>query len=126
GLVQIRGYVTSADNYSAMQRLVTLRAGLDPLIEGVQAERALAARRADDGGVDARDYRDLTRATDTAAAGVVVASHQTSPGKSVVVSQLNDAATFSARTGGCCCAIVGGGQAGDNDLAVGPHPIGGA
>ncbi|GAA3462533.1 nitrate- and nitrite sensing domain-containing protein [Saccharothrix longispora] len=70
GLVQIRGYVTSADNYSAMQRLVTLRAGLDPLIEGVQAERALAARRADDGGVDARDYRDLTRATDTAAAGV--------------------------------------------------------
>ncbi|MGM1065431.1 sensor histidine kinase, partial [Saccharothrix sp. Mg75] len=70
GLVQIRGYVTRADNYSSMQRLVTLRAGLDPLIEGVQAERALAAQRPDDGGVDERRYRDLTRATDTAAAGV--------------------------------------------------------
>ncbi|QFZ22027.1 sensor histidine kinase [Saccharothrix syringae] len=70
GLVQIRGYVKSADNYAAMQRLVTLRAGLDPVIEGVQAERAMAARREEGAGVNAADFRDLPRATDTAAAGL--------------------------------------------------------
>ncbi|MFD7656149.1 nitrate- and nitrite sensing domain-containing protein [Actinosynnema sp. NPDC059797] len=70
GLVQIRGYVASADGYAAMQRLVTLRAGLDPLIEGVQSERALAAQRAEGQGVDADDFRTQVRTTDTAAAGV--------------------------------------------------------
>ncbi|GAA1298090.1 sensor histidine kinase [Saccharothrix xinjiangensis] len=70
GLVQIRGYVASADGYAAMQRLVTLRAGLDPLIEGVQSERAMAARRPEGQGVDADDFRVQVRTTDTAAAGV--------------------------------------------------------
>ncbi|WP_158852269.1 nitrate- and nitrite sensing domain-containing protein [Saccharothrix deserti] len=70
GVVQIRGYVKSADTYGSMQRIVTLRAGLDPLIAGVQAERARSAQRADDAGVAPDDFRDLVRATDTAAAGV--------------------------------------------------------
>ncbi|MFT7839047.1 nitrate- and nitrite sensing domain-containing protein [Saccharothrix sp. BKS2] len=70
GLVQIRGYVASSDGYAAMQRLVTLRSGLDPLIEGVQAERAMAAQRAEGQGVDADDFRTQVRTTDTAAAGV--------------------------------------------------------
>ncbi|MFC6094112.1 nitrate- and nitrite sensing domain-containing protein [Saccharothrix lopnurensis] len=70
GLVQIRGYVASSDGYAAMQRLVTLRSGLDPLIEGVQAERAMAAQRAEGQGVDVDDFRTQVRTTDTAAAGV--------------------------------------------------------
>ncbi|ONI90320.1 sensor with HAMP domain protein [Saccharothrix sp. ALI-22-I] len=70
GLIQIRGYVKSADTYGAMQRVVTLRAGLDPLIAGVQAERARSAQRAETAGVEGNDFRDLARATDNAAAGV--------------------------------------------------------
>jgi len=70
GVVQIRGYVKASEGYSAMQRMVTLRAGLDPLITAVQAERAFAARRGENAGVDARRFKELTRATDTAAAGV--------------------------------------------------------
>ncbi|WP_053721380.1 sensor histidine kinase [Saccharothrix sp. NRRL B-16348] len=70
GVVQIRGYVKSADTYASMQRIVTLRAGIDPLIAGVQAERARSAQRAEGAGVTDADFRDLTRATDNAAAGV--------------------------------------------------------
>ncbi|MFE2751270.1 nitrate- and nitrite sensing domain-containing protein [Actinosynnema sp. NPDC059335] len=70
GVVQIRGYVKSADTYAAMQRMVTLRAGIDPLIASVQAERAMSAQRAEDAGVPEREFHDLTRATDNAAAGV--------------------------------------------------------
>lgn len=70
GVVQIRGYVKSADTYASMQRVVTLRAGMDPLIAGVQAERARSARRAEGEGVPEADFRELTRATDNAAAGV--------------------------------------------------------
>lgn len=70
GLVQIRSYIKTADQYAGMQRLVTLRAGLDPLISHVQAERAFSARRADFTGVDLSRFRDLVRATDAAAAGV--------------------------------------------------------
>ncbi|MEU4443112.1 nitrate- and nitrite sensing domain-containing protein [Actinosynnema sp. NPDC050801] len=70
GLVQIRGYVKSADTYASMQRIVTLRAGIDPLIAGVQAERALSAQRSEGAGVPEREFRELTSATDNAAAGV--------------------------------------------------------
>ncbi|WP_447003110.1 nitrate- and nitrite sensing domain-containing protein [Saccharothrix isguenensis] len=70
GVVQIHGYVRSADNYAAMQRIVTLRGGLDPLIASVQAERALSARRPEGAGANSAEYPDLVRATDTAAAGV--------------------------------------------------------
>ncbi|MBW4720919.1 sensor histidine kinase [Saccharothrix obliqua] len=70
GMVQIRGYVRAADGYSAMQRMVTLRTGLDPLLAGVQAERALSARRAENAPADQRRFKELVRITDTAAAGV--------------------------------------------------------
>ncbi|GAA0235812.1 hypothetical protein GCM10010492_38510 [Saccharothrix mutabilis subsp. mutabilis] len=70
GLVQIRSYIKAADQYSGMQRLVTLRAGLDPLITSVQAERAFSAERTEGQGVDLSRFRDIVRATDTAAAGV--------------------------------------------------------
>ncbi|MFD0202982.1 MULTISPECIES: nitrate- and nitrite sensing domain-containing protein [Saccharothrix] len=70
GVVQIRGYVKSADTYASMQRIVTLRAGIDPLIAGVQAERAFSAQRPEGSGVVEKDFRDLTRTTDNAAAGV--------------------------------------------------------
>ncbi|GGP62096.1 sensor histidine kinase [Saccharothrix coeruleofusca] len=70
GVVQIRGYIEGADSYAAMQRLVTLRAGLGPLISGVQAERAMSARRAEGAGPDATRFRDLAADTDAAAAAV--------------------------------------------------------
>ncbi|XVS62453.1 nitrate- and nitrite sensing domain-containing protein [Actinosynnema sp. CA-299493] len=70
GVVQIRGYVKSADTYSSMQRIVTLRAGIDPLIAGVQAERARSAQRTEGTGVPEAEFRELTRATDNATAGV--------------------------------------------------------
>ncbi|MFD1149524.1 sensor histidine kinase, partial [Saccharothrix hoggarensis] len=70
GVVQIRGYVKSADNYASMQRLVTLRAGLDPLIASVQAERAKAAQRPEGAGLPPAEFQNLVRGTDTAAAGV--------------------------------------------------------
>ncbi|RKT56340.1 nitrate- and nitrite sensing domain-containing protein [Saccharothrix australiensis] len=70
GVVQIRGYVRAADGYTASRHMVTLRAGLDPLISGVQAERAFSARRGENAGVNERRFKDLTRATDAAAAGV--------------------------------------------------------
>ncbi|WP_433262495.1 nitrate- and nitrite sensing domain-containing protein [Actinosynnema sp. CS-041913] len=70
GMVQIQGDVRASDGYSAMQRMVTLRAGLDPLIAGVQAERALSARRGENSGLQAREYAELARVTDAAAAGV--------------------------------------------------------
>ncbi|ROP41520.1 signal transduction histidine kinase [Saccharothrix texasensis] len=70
GVVQIRGYVKSADTYSSMQRVVTLRAGMDPLIAGVQAERARSAQRTEGAGVPEAEFRELTRATDNATAGV--------------------------------------------------------
>ncbi|MFI9012033.1 nitrate- and nitrite sensing domain-containing protein [Actinosynnema sp. NPDC053489] len=70
GVVQIRGYVKAADTYGAMQRVVTLRAGMDPLIAGVQAERAFSAQRPEGAGVAETGFRPLTRATDNAAAGV--------------------------------------------------------
>ncbi|MBB5804399.1 signal transduction histidine kinase [Saccharothrix ecbatanensis] len=70
GVVQIHGYVRSADNYASMQRIVTLRGGLDPLVAAVQAERALSARRPEGAGANAEEFPDLVRATDNAAAGV--------------------------------------------------------
>ncbi|WP_033440766.1 sensor histidine kinase [Saccharothrix sp. NRRL B-16314] len=70
GVVQIHGYVRSADNYASMQRIVTLRGGLDPLIASVQAERAQSARRPEGAGANVQEFPDLVRATDNAAAGV--------------------------------------------------------
>ncbi|TWP52703.1 HAMP domain-containing protein [Lentzea tibetensis] len=43
GVLQIQGYVERADSYAAMQRLVKLRSALLPVLNGVQAERWLAA-----------------------------------------------------------------------------------
>ncbi|MEU4807236.1 nitrate- and nitrite sensing domain-containing protein [Actinosynnema sp. NPDC023587] len=70
GVVQIRGYVRASDGYSAAQRMVTLRAGLDPLIANVQAERAVAARGVEATSAEQRRFKELLRNTDTAAAGV--------------------------------------------------------
>ncbi|MEV0679455.1 nitrate- and nitrite sensing domain-containing protein [Actinosynnema sp. NPDC050436] len=70
GTVQIRGYVKAADGYSAAQRMVTLRAGLDPLIANIQAERAVAARGVEATSAEQRRFKELLRNTDAAAAGV--------------------------------------------------------
>ncbi|CCH33495.1 nitrate- and nitrite sensing domain-containing protein [Actinosynnema sp. NPDC047251] len=70
GMVQIRGYVRAADGYSAAQRMVTLRAGLDPLIANIQAERAVAARGVEATSVEQRRFKELLRNTDAAVAGV--------------------------------------------------------
>ncbi|MFJ6677024.1 nitrate- and nitrite sensing domain-containing protein [Actinosynnema sp. NPDC091369] len=92
GVVQIRGYVKSADAYASMQRVVTLRAGMDPLIAGVQAERAFAAQRAEGSGVAEKEFRELTRVTDNAAAGVRNLMERTTTLGEVANARFRDAA----------------------------------
>ncbi|GAA3874549.1 hypothetical protein GCM10022243_44390 [Saccharothrix violaceirubra] len=70
GLVQIRGYIRSADSFASVQRVVTLRAGLDPLIANVQSERALAGARAEGEGVDVRKFKELVSLSDNSVAAV--------------------------------------------------------
>ncbi|MBB5959039.1 signal transduction histidine kinase [Saccharothrix tamanrassetensis] len=90
GVVQIRGYVRASDGYTAMQRMVTLRTGLDPLIAAVQAERAAAARRAEDAGVNPRRFAELVRTTDTAAAGVRNLMERTTSLGAVALTRFQD------------------------------------
>ncbi|MEV8443040.1 nitrate- and nitrite sensing domain-containing protein, partial [Actinosynnema sp. NPDC051121] len=92
GVVQIRGYVKSADTYASMQRIVTLRAGMDPLIAGVQAERAFSAQRAEGSGVPEKRFRELTRATDNAAAGVRNLMERTTTLGEVAIARFRDVA----------------------------------
>ncbi|QUF03515.1 nitrate- and nitrite sensing domain-containing protein [Actinosynnema pretiosum subsp. pretiosum] len=70
GLTQIGTDVRAADGYANMQRLVSLRAGLTPLVASVQDERALSAQRAEGAGVDKRNFDAVTNETDRAANAV--------------------------------------------------------
>ncbi|NUT49361.1 MAG: sensor histidine kinase, partial [Saccharothrix sp.] len=90
GLVQIHGYVKSADSYAAMQRIVTLRAGMDPLIAALHAERASSARRPDDAGAPELEFHPLTRTTDLAAAGVKNLMERTPTLGEVATARFND------------------------------------
>ncbi|GAA2691831.1 MULTISPECIES: nitrate- and nitrite sensing domain-containing protein [Actinosynnema] len=70
GLMQIRTDVRTADGYANMQRLVSLRAGLTPLVASVQDERALSAQRSEGASVDKRNFDAVTNETDRAANAV--------------------------------------------------------
>jgi signal transduction histidine kinase len=67
GLLQIQGYVTRADSYAAMGRLVSVRSAMGPLITGIQQERAFAAQRAEGAGVELVPFREHLRITGEAA-----------------------------------------------------------
>jgi len=66
GLLQIQGYVTRADSYAAVGRLVSVRSAMGPLITGIQRERAFAAQRAEGAGVENAAFQEHLRVTGAA------------------------------------------------------------